>query len=177
MELVKYLNLRYMTIIANLLNRWLAGEEIDEEVTIATVTQIYKSGSTQDPANYRPISLLNSIYKLYTAIIQERLADCIDPYLQDTQYGFRKHRSTTTPLHAVRAAASWMERTGFKTLIVCLDWEKAFDKINQEAITYALNRMNVDAKVTLAIKNMHKHPRFNTVINEIQSSWHDQERH
>ena len=44
--------------------------------------------------NYRPTSLLNSLYKLFAAIIQARLAEKIDGRLQKVQYGFRKYRST-----------------------------------------------------------------------------------
>ena len=54
---------------------------------------MYKKGDTSKMDNYRPISLLNSIYKIFAAIVHNRLADKLDKYLQKTQYGFRKGRT------------------------------------------------------------------------------------
>ena len=53
---------------------------------------IFKKGDTSDLANYRPIALTNSIYKIIAAALQRRISDKIDNYLQKTQYGLRKQR-------------------------------------------------------------------------------------
>eukprot|EP00975_Prorocentrum_lima_P025131 5277086-Prorocentrum_lima.AAC.1 len=58
------------------------------ELVQAIVVLIFKKRDQADLANYRPISLLNSLYKLYTKVIQERLSDGLDPFLQKTQHGF-----------------------------------------------------------------------------------------
>ena len=67
-----------MEIIANALNIWWETEHIEEEYLRATVCLIYKKGSTSLLENYRPISLLNSLYKIYAAIMQSRLAKQLD---------------------------------------------------------------------------------------------------
>ena len=46
-------------------------ENIDEEAQQARIVSIYKKGNTSDLANYRPISLLNTMYKLLAAIVQQ----------------------------------------------------------------------------------------------------------
>ena len=53
---------------------WEKGELLNEwKETI--VVSIYKNkGKDTDPANYRPISLLNSIYKVFAAMLQTRLS-------------------------------------------------------------------------------------------------------
>ena len=71
----------------------------------ATVVTILKGkGTDTDPANYRPISLLNVMYKIYASMIQSRLAKLIEPRLRHTQFGFRPHRSTQQPLFTLRRA-------------------------------------------------------------------------
>ena len=88
-----------LQIIFDLLNKWWEGQEIESEATRAQVILIFKKGDKNNLANYRQISLLNTNYKLYTAILQKkRLADVLDPYLQNTQYGFRAHRGTLNAL-------------------------------------------------------------------------------
>ena len=72
-----YLNKIYVLTI---LNDWWIGEEIDEEELMANVVMIFKKGDTSDLTNYRPISLLNTLYKLFAAILQKRIEDKIDIY-------------------------------------------------------------------------------------------------
>ena len=65
----------------------------------ANIVSIFKGkGDDSDPASYRPISLLNVIYKIYAALLQRRLSVAHDHVLRETQYGFRANRSTLQPL-------------------------------------------------------------------------------
>ena len=63
---------------------------------------INKKGDKNDLSTYRLISLLNTNYKIYTAILQTRISDVLDQYLQPTQYGFRANKSTTNAIHYIR---------------------------------------------------------------------------
>ena len=60
-----------------------------ENMEEANVVTLYKKGNAEDPANYRPISLLQSLYKIYAGIIKNRLADSIDERIWKLQFGFR----------------------------------------------------------------------------------------
>ena len=72
------------------------------------------------------------MYKIFTAIIQRRLAEYIDPYLQKTQYGFRKNKSAAHAIHIIRRIMDVGYRAGQNLSMVLLDWEKAFDKVDHE---------------------------------------------
>ena len=73
-----------------------------DEMELSELATLYKKGNVEDPANYRPISLLNTIYKIYAAILQKRLATGLDDKIWETQYGSRKKRSTTQLLFITR---------------------------------------------------------------------------
>ena len=72
-----------------MINKWLNGKEVPEVITRSNVIRIYKKGNKVDLDNYRPKSLLNTIYKLNTAILQKRISDVLDVHLQATQYGLK----------------------------------------------------------------------------------------
>ena len=56
-----------------------------------------KKGPVTDPANYRGISLINAVAKIFTALLTARLAIWaeMNDWIPEIQSGFRKHRSCT----------------------------------------------------------------------------------
>ena len=146
-----------------------------KEMLEARVVSIFKKGDASNMENYRPISLLNSLYKIYAAILQNRLQAGVDKFLQKTQYGFRKERGTRQAIHCIRRILDRGEASQEKILLVLLDWEKAFDKVTREAISTSLERMNVDNKMINAIMSLYKEPRFKVEIDGKESNWYDQQ--
>lgn len=127
MEIFKEMDTANKQYILSILNDWWNNENIPEEMLKARVVLIYKKGDTSKYSNYRPMSLLNSMYKLFAAIIQKRLAAKLDKHLQQTQYGFRANRSTADALYLIRRIMEYGEKTTNPLMLVLLDWEKAFD--------------------------------------------------
>ncbi len=66
----------------------------------ATVTPLHKGGDPHDISNYRPISIINSIAKIFEKLIFNQLSQYITDYniLSPCQSGFRPNFSTTTAL-------------------------------------------------------------------------------
>ena len=87
--------------VFKMLNKCWKEEKIDNKALRARVVHIYKKGTTSDLANYRPISLLNTMYKLFASIVQNRLVNGIDQHMHGTQYGFRNARSTQQAIHII----------------------------------------------------------------------------
>ena len=125
-EFFKEMKETQLRIIQTLIDKWWNGEIIPEDLTQAQVILLYKKGDKNNLANYKPISLLNSIYKIITAILQHRISEVLDPHLQRTQFGFRKKKGTAQAIHYVRRVIDKGESTctQTKTLLVLLDWEK-----------------------------------------------------
>ena len=102
MELLKWLPDEMMPHLLYVLNTWWDSGQGPTDITHARVASIYKKGNPAKQENYRPISLLCSLYKVMTAIIQTRLEHGIENEIQPTQYGFRRGRSTINAVHAIR---------------------------------------------------------------------------
>ena len=145
-----------------ILNRWWRQEHIPEEQLRARVILLHKRGATSNIDNYRPISLLNTVTKIFAGILKNRISEKIDDHLNKTQYGFRKDRSTTHAIHIVRRLIDLGERTrkvnGEKIHLILLDWEKAFDKVEHEALFEAMERLNIDDKIIRLTKQLYKNP-------------------
>ena len=117
----------------------------------AYLKPFYKGkGEKTDPISFRGISLLSCVYKCYSAILYNRLSNWVElqKLLPDTQYGFRKGRST------IIAAKKLIEsiRTGIrskKRYYVCyVDFEKAFDKLDRKLLFTKLQRNGLSVHFT-----------------------------
>jgi len=67
--------------ILDILNSWWTQEEVPEDLLQSRVVLIFKKGDAGDMSNYRPISLLTSLYKIFASILQRRIAEKLDPFL------------------------------------------------------------------------------------------------
>ena len=68
-EFYKLLDEAGLELVLDILNDCWTNETMPEEMELAELVTLYKKGNVKDPANYRPISLLNTFYKLYGSII------------------------------------------------------------------------------------------------------------
>ena len=164
-----------LTIILNIINEWWEQETIPDEAMNARVVLIYKKGDTSLCENYRPISLLNTCYKLIAAALQRRIEAGIDHLLQRTQYGFRKSRSTREALYNIRRVITAGESTKTKTFLLLLDWAKAFDKIDHEGLISALERHSIAPKLINLIKDIYRKATFFVEIDGHVSRTYKQE--
>ena len=72
-----------------ILNIW-KYEKIPEEWTEAIIIPLLKKGDRQDFSNYRGISLLNTVYKIFSKLIQQRLRPYTENIIKEHQAGFCK---------------------------------------------------------------------------------------
>ena len=136
---------------------------VPNECKEAIVVSIYKgTGADTDPANYRPISRLNSIYKLFAAMLQSRLATQHESRIRATQYCFRPKRGTMHPLFILRRAMEWSEVTHTPLQFLFLDWKLAFDSIDYNSMMVALKRFGVSERAWKIISAIYTDPTFYT---------------
>ena len=66
----------------------------------ARVFPIYKGGPSEDPSNYRPISILPNVSKVIEKLVTKHLFAYLNKYklLHEAQSGFRKYHSCQTAL-------------------------------------------------------------------------------
>ena len=107
-------------------------------------------------------------------VLNNRLEEEVDEELQKTQFGFRKGKGTADAIQCIRRIIDKGESTGTKTLLVLLDWEKAFDKVKHGAIRSALKRYGVSRDLTEMIMALYEKPTFFVEQNGIASDYKPQ---
>ena len=130
-ELIKWLGKDNKLLLLATINKWWDTEVSPEELYYARVATIYKKGETSRAENYRPISLLGGFYKIYMILIRGRIQREVEDLVSKAQYGFRPSKSTAHAIYIIRRIQDYAEKTGGALYMTLLDWEKAFDKVNQ----------------------------------------------
>ena len=105
---------------------------VPNEMKIARIVPIYKSGPNYLFSNYRPISVLPIFSKFLEKIVSNRIWVFINKnnILFNGQYGFRKKHSTALALlHLVDSISSAIDQKKF-TVGIFIDLSKAFDTVN-----------------------------------------------
>ena len=96
---------------------------LPEPWSIGKIIPIYKQkGQTTDPSNYRPITLLSCMGKLFTAVINNRLQSYAEKYdkIRECQAGFRKNFSTVDHIFALHTIINLLHRCKKKLFCVSL---------------------------------------------------------
>ena len=113
-------------------NCYLTSGIFPDDWKLAKVTPIFKQGDRSDMNNYRPISVISEIAKVFERIIYNQLSSYLSEnnILSQYQSGFRSFHSTVTAL--LEATDNWafnIDR-GYINAVVFLDLKKAFDTVN-----------------------------------------------
>jgi hypothetical protein len=110
----------------------------------AKIVPIYKKGTKEDPENYRPISLLCSLGKVYEKCILKVMDDNFGLSIPSSfQHGFRKNHSTTTAALTIQNSIARALDKKKKVIVVSTDMSAAFDLLDKEVLLPRMMKMGV----------------------------------
>jgi hypothetical protein len=100
-----------------------------------TIKYIPKPGKSPDRVgNLRPLSLLESLYKLQTRVLSNRLTLTMDEIIYENQHGFRRDRGIQTATLPVLDAIHDAGRRGQAMQVISVDLKSAFDCVSPQLI-------------------------------------------
>jgi len=120
----------------------------------ANVSLFYKKGDPTLVANYRPISSMNTDCKMFTNLVNGRLAPWAVAKLHEDQKGFVPGRQMYEHTRLATEVAHLCDSTGTKGFLVGLDQAKAYDRVDQAWLLDVLTVMGVSADVRDLVENV-----------------------
>ena len=120
-EMIKHSPKNVLEILLNFLNLCLEKSLAAESLCKEIMTPVFKSGSIDDPNNYRGICISSSLTKLLTSMINTRLQKNVDEkdLRSKSQIGFRKHYRTADHLLTLKAVVKKYVTKGANKLYAC----------------------------------------------------------
>jgi len=130
-----------------LLKKW-NSEQIPKEWTEGVICPIYKKGDRRVCSNYRPITLLNVVYKIFAILLHNRLCEMVERKIGECQTGFRPNRSTIDNIFIIRQIYEKCHEYYIELHNVFVDFMHAFDSVNRSLISECLKQYEVPKKLT-----------------------------
>jgi len=113
------------------------------------ITVIYKSGERSDPANYRPITLLGTDYRLYAKLLARRLNPCLSGIVDPEQTAFIPGRSIGENIMLLQCLPHLLRRPGEaagearSAVVAFCDFRKAYDTVDREFLFRTMHALGV----------------------------------
>ena len=137
-------------------------------------------GSPTDPSNYRPVSLLNVIMKIYEHIIKERLVRVLEKnkYFSKMQAAYRKRRATVDHLLVIQELfylyrykkSQGVAKAKCPLYLGLMDLAKAFDTVPRDLLFRKLWVAGIRGKMYRVIKDLYTNNRATIKIGEYVSA-------
>ena len=135
---------------------------------------LYKNtGSRLDPGNYRPITLLSTVGKVFGSIIENRLSCWSEENrtIADEQGGFRRNRGTIDLIFLLREIITNRRENGRPTLVTFIDARKAYDTVWREGNYVRLHDLGVRGKLWRQLQEMNSNPKSKFRLPFGETEW------
>ena len=144
-------------VLCKLFNCILSAGDFPELWVKSIIIPVFKKGDVNDPGNYRGISLVSHIGKLFTTLINARLVKWSADHgvLTDAQFGLRPGYGTTDAIFALNSLISKSLRSGKRFYCCFIDYKKAFDSVKHMKLWLRLIRLGISGKLLNVLRSMY----------------------
>lgn len=137
----------------------------------AIVKPLFKEGDKHNISNYRPISLISSVAKIFEKIIKKRLNSYLEKnkIISDLQFGFRKNISTQDAIAKLTSLVYNAVDDRKACLGVFVDLAKAFDTVSHRLLLDKLEHIGIRGNVLNLFKSYLEERKQVVEINQVRS--------
>jgi ribonuclease HI len=171
-SLLKHLGTGALTDLLCIFNASLHSGEIPQMWRNAVIVPVLKAGKPPSQrASFRPISLTSCVMKVMERMLSDRLYDLAETnhWFSDQQAGFRKARGVEDQILRITQRISDGFQLEEKSILVLLDFSKAYDTIWRQRLLLSLSNQGVPPTYILwlssALLNRQAKVRFNGVLS------------
>ena len=134
---------------------WREGE-VPQEMRDCNIVTLYKNkGDRSDCNNYRGISLLSIVGKVFARVVLNRLQKLAERVYPESQCGFRAQRSTTDMVFSLRQLQEKCREQRQPLYIAFIDLTKAFDLVSRDGLFRILSKIGCPPRLLSIVRSFH----------------------
>ena len=152
--------------LVNVFNACSEAGEMCSSMKTSNTRVIFKKGDRKSLKNWRPISLLNVDYKICSKALSVRLSKVLKFIVDPDQTCSVPGRRISSNLHLLRDILDYIDRTNETGILVSLDQEKAFDRVNRTFLQHLLVRLGFGPSFRHWIDTLYNGANMRVIVNE-----------
>lgn len=157
-------------LLVAVFNLGLENGELPESMKASITRLIHKRDDKRLLKNWRPISLLNVDYKICSKAVSLRLAKVLGSIVDPDQTCSIPGRSMSSKLVLLRDTLAFIERTGETGILLSLDQEKAFDRVDRTFLLRLLQHLGFGPWFRSCISTLHIGAFMQVLVNDFLSN-------
>jgi len=165
-ELIKQGGTELKTRIHKLIMKIWDEKTLPTEWMEGLICPIYKKGDRMICSNYRPITLLNVAYTIFSILINSRLPKIVESKLEDCQMGFRPNQSTINNIFIMRQIIEKCHEFNIELHNIFIDYTHAFDSVFRDKIIECLNKYEIPSKLIKLIARTLQDTKARVKVNQ-----------
>ena len=118
------------------------------------IIKLPKKGDLRECTNWRGITLLPVISKIFGRVLISRIKKGVDNILRKEQAGFRENRSTTDQIFTLRNILEQVNEWNAILYTHFIDFEKAFDSVHRESLWNIMSMYGIPEELIILVKMM-----------------------
>lgn len=139
---------------------------LPKTLTEANISLILKKDKPADVcSSYRPISLLNLGFKILSKILALRLEKILPTIINNDQTGFITGRNSCNNVRRILNIIQLCQQNNLKGMVVSLDAEKAFDRIEWDFLFFTLKEFDLGKDFIEWVKLLYHNPVGAVITN------------
>lgn len=158
--------------ITKVINKVWRGEGFPEGWKEGIISPIFKKGDRDNVANYRGITLLNTAYKIYAMVLENRLSQELEQkrIIPETQAGFRRERSTIDNIQILNYVVNReIRKKGGRLYTFFADLTAAFDRVDRGELSRIMRERGISKMLRERIDEIYRETRNRVRANGIYS--------
>ncbi len=152
------------SLVEVLNSSWVRGL-LPKSMASATLSLLYKKGDALSLENWRPVSLLNVDYKIFSKCLANRLRNVMPVLTHRSQSCGVPGRSMTDNLITLRLVEEYCETHGTPYFMLGADLQKAFDRVGHSWMKAILQKMGIGPIFIGFVNTMYRDITFQVQIN------------
>jgi hypothetical protein len=157
--------------LISLFEDWYEGNIDIFRLNFAIITLIPKENDAREMRKFRPISLLNYSFKIFTKVLTNRFSRILDRLISYQQSAFIKGRFILESVVTAHEIIHEVNRRKDQGLVSKIDYEKAYDRVNLDFLYKILACRGFGPKIIQMIKQVTQGGSVGVKLNDLEGGF------
>ncbi|CAI5969000.1 unnamed protein product [Closterium sp. NIES-65] len=151
--------------VMSMVEEFVSSGKLPEVANEAVTIVLYKKGEETDVRNYRPITLLTSVYKILAKVVATRMKAVLDQVISKEQFGFLPGRRLTDVVSLVADLIETAKNEDSDWYLLLIDFEKAYDSVQRGFMLETIAKLGFPPRFVGWIETLHRDLHTRLCIN------------